>query len=82
MVDHFQRQMTEPPVTDEAARAAQQSTWAKAYAPYLRKLMRHVEANPRQPLPEAIVATITSLPAHTRSPPGGLHRLESLRRLF
>jgi len=82
MVDHFQRQMTEPPVTDEAARAAQQSTWAKAYAPYLRKLMRHVEANPRQPLPEAIVATITSLPAHTRSRQVGCTALKAFADCF
>jgi hypothetical protein len=67
MVDEFHRQMTDRPAMDDAARAAQQSTWAKAYAPYLRKLMRQVEDNPRQTLPDAIVATVKSLPAHTRS---------------
>jgi hypothetical protein len=82
MVDHFHRQMMERPVADEAARAALRSTWAKAYAPYLRKLMGQVEAHPHQSLVEAIVATVESFPAHTRSRQVGCTALKAFADHF
>ncbi len=50
-----------------AVRASRKSTWDKAYAPYLKKLMAQVERHPQQSLAAAIVATLEALPAHTRS---------------
>jgi integrase len=70
------------PGADEAARAALKSTWAKAYAPYLRKLMRQVEAQPQQPLAEAIMATVESLPAQARSRQVGCTALKAFAEHF
>ncbi|HSM84314.1 MAG TPA: site-specific integrase [Nodosilinea sp.] len=53
--------------SDVAALASRKTTWEKAYAPYLKKLVAQTEQQPRQPLEEAIVATLAALPAHSRS---------------
>lgn len=82
MVEHFHHHLMNRPGADEAARAALKSTWAKAYAPYFRKLMRQVEAHPRQPLADAIVATVESLPAHTRSRQVGCTALKAFAEHF
>jgi len=82
MVEHFRRQMLERSVAHEAARAALQSTWEKAYAPYLRKLLSQVAGQPRQPLADAIVATLESLPSHTRSRQVGCTALKAFAEYF
>lgn len=43
------------------------TTWIKTYAPYLRKLQATCDRRPHLSLPEAIVATVKSTPAHSRS---------------
>ena len=50
-----------------AALASRKTTWEKAYAPYLKKLLAQAEQHPRQPLEEAIVATLEALPMQARS---------------
>lgn len=50
-----------------AALASRKTTWDKAYAPYLKKLLAQAEQQPRQPLEAAIAATLEALPAHSRS---------------
>lgn len=50
-----------------AALASRKTTWEKAYAPYLKKLLAQAEQQPRQPLDATIVATLESLPPHSRS---------------
>ncbi|MBE9158625.1 site-specific integrase [Nodosilinea sp. LEGE 06152] len=50
-----------------AALASRKTTWEKAYAPYLKKLLVQVEQQPRQALDAAIVATLEALPPHSRS---------------
>ncbi len=82
MVDHFHERMMQRPVADEAAKAALRSTWAKAYAPYLRKLIRQVEEHPRQSIAEAIMATAKSLPGHTRSRQVGCTALKAFAEEF
>jgi hypothetical protein len=47
--------------------ASVKTTWDKAYAPYLRKLQETCDRRPSLNLPEAIVATIKSTRAHSRS---------------
>lgn len=47
--------------------AAVQSTWNKAYAPYLRKLQETCDRRPSLSLPEAIVATVKGTRANSRS---------------
>lgn len=47
--------------------AAMKTTWEKAYAPYLRKLVTIAAANPHLSLPEAIYATVRSLELNSRS---------------
>ncbi|MGF1459240.1 MAG: site-specific integrase [Leptolyngbyaceae cyanobacterium] len=47
--------------------ASVQSTWDKAYAPYLRKLRVLSDRRPNLSLPEAIVATVKATQAHSRS---------------
>lgn len=82
MVDHFHHHMMQRPVATQADGAALKSTWAKAYAPYLRKLMRQVEDHPRQSIPEAIIATAESLPGHTRSRQVGCTALKAFAEHF
>lgn len=50
-----------------AALASRKTTWDKAYAPYLKKLLAQTEQHPRQPLDAAIVATLEAIPPHSRS---------------
>ncbi len=50
-----------------AALASRKTTWDKAYAPYLKKLLAQTEQQPRQALEAAIVATLEALPPHSRS---------------
>ena len=52
---------------DAAALASRKTTWEKAYAPYLKKLLAQIEQQPRQALDAAIVATLEALPSHSRS---------------
>ncbi len=47
--------------------AAIASTWAKAYAPYLRKLQAIAAQRPALSLPELLLATVQSFPPHARS---------------
>ena len=47
--------------------ASVQTTWEKAYAPYLRKLTTTAEKKPRLSLPEAIYTTVQSTRANSRS---------------
>lgn len=49
-----------------AALASRKTTWDKAYAPYLKKLLAQAEQQPRQTLAAAIVATLEALPPHSR----------------
>ena len=82
MVDRFHHHMLERSGVDASTRAALKSTWAKAYAPYLRKLMRQVEEHPHQPLPDAIIATVESWPVHTRSRQVGCTALKAFAEHF
>ena len=50
-----------------AALASRKTTWEKAYAPYLKKLLAQAEQQPWQPLETTIVATLEALPPHSRS---------------
>jgi integrase len=64
----FEAHYWEQAIADPAKRAASvQSTWQKAYAPYLRKLQDLCDRRPTLTLPEAIVATVKATPAHSRS---------------
>jgi hypothetical protein len=47
--------------------ASVQTTWEKAYAPYLKKLQDLCDRRPTLSLPEAIVATVKSTRTHSRS---------------
>ena len=47
--------------------ASIKTTWDKAYAPYLRKLITTAQKNPRLSLPEAIYSTVQSTQANSRS---------------
>jgi hypothetical protein len=82
MVEHFRHQMLERSVADEAARAALQSTWEKAYAPYLRKLLSQAAEQPHQPLADTIVATVEGLPVHSRSRQVGCTALKAFADHF
>lgn len=66
-ITQFQAHMRAQVGTDTAALASFKTTWAKAYAPYLNKLEAQVEQYPRQPLGEAIAATLAGLSPHSRS---------------
>jgi integrase len=66
-VAQFQQHMLSRPCPDVAAQAALKTTWQKAYAPYLKKLLAQAQAHPRQPLGEAIIATLETLPHQARS---------------
>ncbi len=66
-IAQFHEQLLNRPGNDIVAQAALKTTWEKAYAPYLKKLVAQTSAHPRQPLGEAIVATLEGLPSHSRS---------------
>jgi integrase len=66
-IDQFRRHMMGRHSPDDASLAALKSTWAKAYAPYLKKLMAHAGQIPLQDVGTAIVETIEALPSHSRS---------------
>ena len=51
----------------DAASASLQTTWEKAYVPYLRKLQATAERHGSLSLPEAIYATVQSTKANSRS---------------
>ena len=51
----------------DAAIASLQTTWEKAYVPYLRKLQATAERHGSLSLPEAIYATVQSTKANSRS---------------
>ncbi|MGB3137902.1 MAG: site-specific integrase [Nodosilinea sp.] len=50
-----------------AAAASRKTTWEKAYAPYLKKLLAQAEQRPGQSLEAVIIATLEALPPHSRS---------------
>ena len=60
-----------------AARSSLKTTWDKAYAPYLKKLLAHTSDHPRHSLGEAIVATLEALPRQSRSRQVGLTALKA-----
>ncbi len=51
----------------ETSKASLQTTWEKAYVPYLRKLYTTAERHGHLSLPEAIYATVHSTQANSRS---------------
>lgn len=59
---HFLAQVHLP---DRAA--SRQTTWNKAYSPYLRKLEAIAQSSPQLSLAEAIYAAVQATPAHSRS---------------
>jgi integrase len=61
---HYRHQRQLEPGT---ASASVQTTWAKAYAPYLRKLAATCDRRPSLGLTEAILATINATRPHSRS---------------
>lgn len=66
-VAQFEAHLMAQPCADIAALASRKTTWDKAYAPYLKKLMAHGEKYPRQPLEVAIVAVLEEFSPHSRS---------------
>ncbi|HIK44319.1 MAG TPA: site-specific integrase [Leptolyngbyaceae cyanobacterium M65_K2018_010] len=66
-VAQFQAHLLHCPGADVAAQASLKTTWEKAYAPYLKKLLNQASQHPRQSLGEAIIATLEALPVQTRS---------------
>ncbi|NJL48055.1 MAG: site-specific integrase [Leptolyngbyaceae cyanobacterium SM2_5_2] len=66
-IAQFQAHLLSRPGLDVVALAAVKTTWEKAYAPYLKKLLAQTHEHPRQPLGAAIVATLETLPPHSRS---------------
>ncbi|MGF1569887.1 MAG: site-specific integrase [Nodosilinea sp.] len=66
-VAQFHHHMMARSGPDVAALAALKTTWEKAYAPYLNKLLRQAEQHPQRPLGETLVATLEALPPHSRS---------------
>lgn len=52
---------------DHRDRASTRTTWNSAYAPYLRKLEKIVQAQPQLTLTEAIYATVHQTAPHSRS---------------
>jgi hypothetical protein len=66
-VTQFQQHVMGRHCSDDAAVASLKVTWAKAYAPYLNKLVQRVNEQPRQDLGTTIVETIESMAPHTRS---------------
>jgi len=63
--------------TEIAAQSSLKTTWDKAYAPYLKKLLAYASDHPRQSLGEAIVATLEALPRQSRSRQVGLTALRA-----
>ncbi|MFZ4641140.1 MAG: site-specific integrase [Nodosilinea sp.] len=66
-ITQFHHHLCSQSGTDWAARASLKTTWDKAYAPYLNKLQAHTIAHPHQSLGQAIIATLSTLPAQSRS---------------
>ncbi|MBE9137950.1 site-specific integrase [Nodosilinea sp. LEGE 07088] len=66
-VAQFEAHMMAHAGSDIAALASRKTTWDKAYAPYLKKLLRQAEQHPQQPLAAAMVVTLETLPLHARS---------------
>jgi integrase len=62
---------------DGAAPSSLKTTWDKAYAPYLKKLLTHASDHPGQSLGEAIVVTLEALPRQSRSRQVGLTALKA-----
>lgn len=67
LVEQFRHHFLERSGSEVAAQAAVKTTWKKAYAPYLNKLLVQVEGYPRQSLGQAIIATLEALPRQSRS---------------
>ncbi|MBT9313952.1 site-specific integrase [Leptothoe spongobia] len=65
-IDAFERHFFETRRSDSSA-ASIQTTWKKAYVPYLRKLHATAERHNSLSLPEAIYATVQSTKANSRS---------------
>jgi integrase len=66
-ISQFQQHLLSRPGADVTALAALKTTWEKAYAPYLKKLLAQTNEQPHQSLGAAIVATLEALPPHSRS---------------
>jgi integrase len=66
-VTQFEAHIMAQAGSNTAALASRKTTWDKAYAPYLKKLLIQTEQHPQQPLAVAMVATLETLPRHARS---------------
>ncbi|MEA5450557.1 site-specific integrase [Leptolyngbya sp. CCNP1308] len=66
-VAQFEAHLGARPAVDVAALASRKTTWDKAYAPYLKKLVAHGEQHPQQPLEAALVAVLEEFSPHSRS---------------
>jgi integrase len=66
-IAQFKTHVMARPSPDVAALASRKTTWDKAYAPYLKKLLAQTKQQPRQPLDAAMVATLEALAPHSRS---------------
>jgi hypothetical protein len=66
-VTQFEAHIMAQAGSNTAALASRKTTWDKAYAPYLKKLLIQTAQHPQQPLAVAIVATLETLPRHARS---------------
>ncbi|MFQ4135210.1 site-specific integrase [Nodosilinea sp. PGN35] len=66
-VAQFETHLMAQPGVDVAAMASRKTTWDKAYAPYLKKLVAHGKEHPRQPLETAIVTVLEEFSPHSRS---------------
>lgn len=66
-VAQFEAHLGARPAADVAALASRKTTWDKAYAPYLKKLVAQGEQHPRQPLEAAIVAVLEEFSPQSRS---------------
>jgi integrase len=66
-IEQFRQHMLGRHCPDEHSLAALKSTWAKAYAPYLKKLAAQANQTAQPDMGRAIVATIETLPSHSRS---------------
>lgn len=59
--------LTENLADPDKHEASVKATWSKAYRPYFNKLRELCDRRPNLSLPEAIVATVKSTPANSRS---------------
>ena len=66
MIAVFEADFFQQPIRDAHQAAQRKSTWQKAYAPYLRKLIYTHHQHPRLSISEAIYITIEAIPANTR----------------